>query len=236
MSVEPTLTELPGSIVVLTTPEGTSVRYIVDHVTERNVYLSYVLRGRERSPMRVAVGDPIELGVGHGLGWVLARGEAVSGDATASLVVRVDEVFLVQRREAYREAIELAVAIEPEPEPVAEATAEQRVGAPAFDSDTEWEPELDSAWRRGRTMNLSVGGFAAVMEGSPFPDGSAVRVRLLMPEGEPLLVRARKLRGDVPQRFAFVELARIDQERLARLVRTEELARRRDRTAEGPTV
>lgn len=239
MSVEPTLTELPGSIVVLTTPEGTSVRYVVDHVTDRNLYLSYVLRGRERSPLRVAVGDQVEIGAGHDLGWVLARGAAVSGDASASLVVRVDEMFLVQRRQAYREAVELAVSIaleppQPEPEPLPESDSGPGLDAgPEPGSTSPWTDERSS--RSGRTVNLSVGGFAAVLEGAPFADGSPVRVRLIMPEGGPLLVRARKLRGDVPQRFAFEELARIDEERLARLVRSQELARRRDRATDGPT-
>lgn len=196
----PSLADLVDAVVVLRDAEGRGARYVVDHVHDATAICSYVFRGRHVPPIRWEAGDPVELGAPSPRGWVVGHGHVGDAGATGAVTVVIDAVEVVQRRQAYREEIVVPFVLR-------ELAGGKR--------------------RRGRTENLSAGGFAARMEGLPLDDGADVLVSLAMPEGDELTLPCRKIAGDLPQRFEFLELDTATEDRLVRLVRVTELARRR---------
>lgn len=202
MSDPTTLLELLGGVVVLRDPAGRRARYTVDGIEDRHAVCSYVFRSRHEPPVRCRPGDTVELGAAAADGWLTALATVESVDSRGTIGVHVDEIGIIQRRQAYREEIVIPFAI---------AT------------------RLDADLRKGRTDNLSVGGFAARIAGHPLPDGTVATVVFAMPEGDDLKVEAEKVGGDIQQRFRFVEIHRSVEERFARMVRGAELSRRRAR-------
>ncbi len=201
MAGAPTLEDLLGAVVVLRDAHGRRARFVIDHVSGTQAVCSYVFRGRHTPPTRCAPGEPVELGTAGEHGWIVAAGQVQSAGASASVTVDVDEITVVQRRSAYREEVVLPFVL--------------RTGDPPP--------------RRGRTDNLSIGGFAARIEGLPVRDGDEAWVTFDMPEGDELTLVCRKVAGDLQQRFGFVDLDRPTEDRFARLVRGVELAKRRAR-------
>lgn len=205
---EPQLPDLIDGIVVLRNERGDSERYVVDHASERTLICSFLLRGRAQASVRWSVGELVELGLPDDRGgWLVATGEVMDARLEGSVTVRVDQFGRVQRRQAYREEVVVPLVIRPE--------------------------SSDEQPRRGRTENLSATGFAARLNGAPYPEGTELVVTLSMPEGDDLTLACRKVGGDLPQRFELTGLDRSTEERLTRLVRAAELARRRaERDAE----
>lgn len=203
---DPTLDELLGTVVVLRDGRGHGARYVVDHVHDDAAICSYVFRGRHTPPTRWGVGDVVELGAPADRGWLVATARVESERAEGSVSLRVERLHLVQRRQTYREEVVIPLLL---------------------------RTDLTDRGRRGRTENLSAGGFAARVEGVPFEDGAELLVSLAMPEGDQLTLPCRKVAGDLPQRFELLGVDRATEERLARFVRVTELARRRaDRPVE----
>ncbi len=200
MPSPPTLDDLLGSVVVLRDPHGNQARYVVDHVSETTAICSYVFRGRHTPPVDYRRGDRIEFGTGTDRGWIIASGQVHELNRTGSVAVIVEDVRMVQRRRAYREEVVLRIVVA------------DGIGAA----------------RKGRTENLSIGGFAARVEGPPYEVDTEVLVTFAMPERDQVVVPCRKIVGDIQQRFAFLELDRPTEDRFARLVREAELAKRRD--------
>lgn len=198
---DPTLEDLLERVVVLRDRRGHGARYVVDHVHGDVATCSYAFRGRHVPVSRWSVGDEIELGAPADRGWVVATGRVESGQAGGSVTVRVGRLQLVQRRQTSREEVVVPLVLRTHP---------------------------SGAGRRGRTENLSASGFAARVEGTPFEDGTELLVTLAMPEGDEVNAACRKVAGDLPQRFELVGIDRPTAERLARLVRVTELARRRE--------
>ena len=201
MADAPTLDDLLGDVVVLRDAHGRRARFVIDHVRGAQAVCTYVFRGRHEPPTRCAPGEPVELGTAGERGWIVAAGRVESARTAASVTVDVDEITVVQRRSAYREEVVLPFVLRADSPPP----------------------------RRGRTDNLSIGGFAARIEGLPIPDGREVWVTFDMPEGDALTLACRKVSGDLQQRFGFIDLDRATEDRLARLVRGIELAKRRSR-------
>jgi len=197
---EPRLDDLVGAVVVLRDGRGNGGRYVVDHVHETTAVCTYVFRGRRPAPGRWRRGDAVELGAASLRGWIVASATVASGDPGATVALAVADLELVQRRRAYREDVVVPLVLRTGP---------------------------DDAGRRGRTENLSHTGFAARLEGRPLPPGAGAWVQLAMPEGDELVLECRKVGGDLLERFELVGPHRAAQERLARLVRATELARRR---------
>jgi hypothetical protein len=196
----PRLEDLVDTVVVLRDGRGHGARYVVDHVHDQTAICSYVFRGRHAPPTRWEPGDEIELGAPSARGWVVGLARIEAARAEGSVVVRVDELEVVQRRGAYRERIVVPLVLRTHPQ---------------------------DPGRRGRTDDLSASGFAARVEGIPFEDGTELLVTFSMPERDELTLPCRKVIGDLPQRFELVGLDPGNRERLARLVRATELARRR---------
>lgn len=204
MSGPPPLSDLVDTVVVLRDAEGRGARYVVDHVHDATAICSYVFRGRHVPPIRWVVDDTVELGAATARGWLVGHGRIGDASAGGSVTVVVGELEVVQRRQAYREAIAVPLVL---------------------------QELLGGQERRGRTENLSAGGFAARLDGVPVDDGADALVSFSMPEGDELTLPCRKVAGDLPQRFEFLELDTATEDRLVRLVRVTELARRRaDRT------
>ena len=199
---EPRLDDLLDDVVVLRDGRGHGARYVVDHVHDGTVICSYVFRGRHTPPTRWAVGDVVELGAPAERGWIVAEGRVEAERLEGSVTVRVERLHVVQRRQAYREELVVPLVLRAHP---------------------------DDRGRRGRTENLSASGFAARVEGPPFEEGTELLVTLALPDGDELTLPCRKVAGDLPQRFELVGTDPATQERLARLVRVTELARRRAR-------
>ncbi|HEX4902943.1 MAG TPA: PilZ domain-containing protein [Acidimicrobiales bacterium] len=199
---DPTLADLLDDVVVLRDGRGHGARYVVDHVHDGTVICSYVFRGRHVPPTRWAVGDEVELGAPAERGWIVADGRVESERAEGSVTVRIERLQVVQRRQAYREELVVPLVLRAHP------------------SDRGW---------RGRTENLSASGFAARVDGTPFEEGTELLVTLALPDGDDLTLACRKVAGDLPQRFELVGVDPVTEERLVRLVRITELARRRAR-------
>lgn len=197
----PTLGDLLECVVVLRDGRGRGARYVVDHVHEDVAICSYVFRGRHVSPTRWSAGDEVELGAPADRGWVVGTGRVQAERSEGSVTVRIERLQLVQRRQAYREEVLVPLVLREHPA---------------------------DRGRRGRTENLSATGFAARVDGVPYEDGTELLVTLAMPEGDEITLPCRKVAGDLPQRFELLSADRATQDRLARLVRVTELARRRE--------
>lgn len=206
MPPQPTIDDLARAVVVVRDPYGREARYVVDRVSGEQVHASYMFRGRHLTPLKLDVDDIAELGTGGVNGWVHAVGPVVQHTTKGELVVRIDDLRLVQRRAAYREDVILPL----------KAT-----------DDRENPP------RKGRTQNLSTGGFAGRFVGTPFDDGDEVLVTFDFPQQSDVTIMSRKIGGDLPQRFQFVDLDMRTEEMIAKLVREAELDRRR--TTRRPT-
>lgn len=204
MTAEPTLDDLVDAVVVLQDRHGRSARYVVEHVSPATVICSYVFRGRHRPEVRCEVGDEIELGTSAAAGWLLITGRVVDVKLEGMVSLHVESLRIVQRRRAYREDVIVPFTL-------------RRVRTATTAAVT----------LRGRTDNLSAGGFAARIEGHPIPLEAEVGVTFQMPERDELALRAVKVGGDLQQRFAFVDLDTGSEDRLVRLVRAAELSRRR---------
>lgn len=202
MAHQPTIEELLGGVVVIRDPAGRRGRFTVELVDDRTAICRYVFRGRHDPSVRCQPGDSIEIGAAAVDGWLTALATVQSTGGPGTFTVDVDEVGIVQRREHYREDIVIPFVL-----------------ASRYDVDL----------RKGRTDNMSVGGFAARTAGTPLPDGSDATVVFAMAEGDDIKVTVQKLGGDIQQRFRFVEIHRSVEERFARMVRDAELARRRAR-------
>lgn len=202
MAGTPTLDDLLGAVVVLRDADGRRARFVVDHVRDDTAICSYVFGGRHAPPTRCEPGGAVELGAAGARGWIVAVGEVKSVNGPSAVTIEVDEVRLVQRRNAYREDVVLPFVL---------------------------REDLSGPGRRGRTDNLSIGGFAARISGTPLPEGRQVLVTFDMPERDEVTVTCVKVSGDLQQRFAFVDLDRPTEDRFARLVRGAELAKRRAR-------
>ncbi len=200
MTSTPTLDELKGAVVVLRDPAGRRARFTIDRIVDQRAVCTYVFRGRHDPPVSCQAGDLIELGAPAVDGWLTALATVESVGEQGKVVVEVDEIHVVQRRQSYREEVVIPFAI-----------------GGSFDNDL----------RKGRTSNLSIGGFAAKVAGTPVPDGSLTTVVFAMPEGDAVKVSAQKIGGDIQQRFSFVDIHRSVEERFARMVRAAELERRR---------
>ncbi len=202
MPAPPTIAQLIDAVVVLRDRSGRQARFVVDHVSGDTLICSYVFRGRHVAPTRCEVGDEIELGAPADGGWVVATAQVRDTTTAGSLTVEVTHLDVVQRRSAFREEIVVPLVV---------------------------RERFDDRGRRGRTENLSAGGFAARVQGHPFDDGTDVLVTFSMPERDEVTVLCRKVSGDLQQRFEFIELDVPTQERFARMVRATELAKRRAR-------
>jgi hypothetical protein len=196
----PRLADLVGAVVVLRDRHGHGARYVVDHVHEQTAICSYVFRGRHVPATRWSEGDEVQLGAPAERGWLVATARVAAQRVEGSVVLAVDALEVVQRRHAFREHIVVPLLL---------------------------RTHLVDRGRRGRTENLSATGFAARVEGTPYDDGTELLVTLSMPEGDELTLSCRKVAGDLPQRFELVDVDLPTTERLARLVRAQELARRR---------
>lgn len=202
MPPQPTIDDLARAVVVVRDPYGREARYVIDHIAGEQVHASYMFRGRHMTPLKLDVDDVAELGTGGVNGWVHAVGVVVQHSGKGELVVRIDDLRLVQRRTAYREEVVLPLKASDDPE------------APP---------------RKGRTQNLSTGGFAGRFVGTPFDDGEEVVVTFDFPQQSDVTIVSRKIGGDLPQRFQFVSLDRRTEEMIAKTVREAELERRRSR-------
>ncbi len=199
---DPTVDDLADAVLTLRDARGNEARYVVDRIGDGRLTCSYVFRGRHLPPVDCREGEIVELGTGDPRGLLVARGEVARVVDAGGLTVTVDHVEIVQRRNAYREDIVLPLTL---------------------------RDSLDDPGRRGRTENLSTGGFAGRVTGTPIDPGEDVLVTFDMPERDGVTVVSRKVGGDLPQRFRFVNLDRRTEERLARMVRAAELERRRNR-------
>lgn len=197
---QPTLADLLDTVVVLRDGHGAGGRYVVDHVHDATAVCSDVFRGRQVVPVRWSVGDVVELGAPGERGWLVASARVEHVNPAGSLTLSVQTLEVVQRRHAYREDLVVPFVL---------------------------REHLADPGRRGRTDNLSAGGFAARIEGPPLPEGTDVLVTFSLPDHDELTVPCRKVTGDLPQRFEFVDLDGRTEERLVRLVRAGELACRR---------
>lgn len=197
---EPALEELLDSIVVLSDAGGQRARYLVEHVSGDTAVCSYLFKGRHRAPIAASLGERVELGAPSPRGWVVATGKVGAVTAQGIVTVTVEDLQVVQRRRAYRETVVVPFIL---------------------------REDLSSSGRRGRTDNLSIGGFAGRVHGPPIPTDAELLVVFEMPEGDQVVATCRKVAGDIQQRFAFRDLSRTVEDRLAKLVRAAELEKRR---------
>lgn len=200
MPATPELADLVDAVVVLRDAVGQGGRYVVDHVHGDTAICNDVFRGRQVMASRWTAGTELELGAPDDRGWLVATAHVEHATRAGSITLTVGELRVVQRRRAYREEIVVPFVL---------------------------REHLADRGRRGRTDNLSAGGFAARIEGGPLDEGTEVLVTFSLPDHDELTVPCRKVTGDLPQRFEFVDLDNRTEERLARLVRATELARRR---------
>lgn len=195
------LPELVETVVILRDRHGRGARYHVDHVHDGTAICTYVFRGRHAPPTAWAPGDEVHLGAPGERGWIVGSGEVThSGSDGGSVGVAIHHLEVVQRRQAYREELVVPFVL---------------------------REHLTAPGRRGRTDNLSHGGFAARVAGPSVPEGTEVLVTFALPDHDEVTLPCRKVAGDLPERFEFVDLDRRTEDRLARLVRAAELARRR---------
>ena len=198
----PQLHDVRGAILILEDHRGESARYSVDFVGDAVLICGYVFKGRHRSPLALRVGSDYHFGAPVGNGWIAGIVTVTDVGAHETLTLKVMEFALEQRREAYRESVNNEVV----------------VTVPASGRP-----------RRGHTLNLSIGGFAARLDGTPIDNQSLATARLRLGDTDDDIVelRVRKVGGDIDQRFQFIGMDRRVRERLAKVVREAELDKRR---------
>lgn len=199
-----TIADLHGATVVLSDDRGDQARYGVAYAGASMLVCSYVFAGRQPSPLALTPGRRYRFGAPAPEGWLDGEGTLTDLGDFDTVTLHVDQLRLEQRRGAYRETMAVDAHLD--------------VG--------------DGPARQGRTDNLSTGGFAARFDGPSVPDGANAVVELELPDGH-LVLRCEKVGGDVSQRFTFVDIDRRERDRLARVVRDAELAKRRLRGVAG---
>lgn len=206
MAADPRLEDLDGAVVVYRDSHGARARFRVERVTHTRAVCRYVVEG-QLPPVRCHEGEPVNLGLRAENGWIVATGEVVEVHRTGSISVEVNHLSLTQRRAAYRQKLGMPVGVRLE-------------GSDA------------ATW--GWIENLSVGGFAARLRGFMAADDAPVVVELPVEDEESIVARARKVGGDLPQRFRFTALDRVTEARIVQIVRTAELASRNEDEEEPP--